>query len=251
MGGCLQVRGELCTTESSVLSDGNLSSLYFDEQEFHSLALARSIEGFSAIFVPLITLDRFADVPNTLRFIDIWLVADAQAKAAGLQSWETLSTNTWPRLPAAVLQTSMAVWQVSWLNAAEESSKLPTNKFAWTREVEGGRDVLFAARASISMNAKLTILAKLPHTVQQSEATDFLPSPDEPLFADRVYETNGFRCPSLLAAHAAQNATGDRGLVRQYARAALQIHMNPIMQYYAYTTIGAATVVEDVDAEED
>ena len=209
--------------------------------------MARTSDQFSADFTPLIILDRFADVPNTLRFIDIWLVADAQAKAAGLQSWEALSANVWPRLPAAVLQTSMAVWQVSWLNAAEESSKLPPNKWAWTREVEGGREVFCAARASVSMNAKLTILAKLPHTVQQSEATDFLPSPDEPLFADRVYETNGFRCPSLLAAHAAQNATGDRGLAQQYARATLQIHMNPILQHYAYTTIGAATVVKDTD----
>ena len=236
-----------CSTESSVLSVGDLSSLYFDEQEFHSLAVARHFDNFSALFTPLVILDRFADVPNTLRFIDIWLVADAQAKAAGLQSWETPSTTAWPRLPAAVLQTSMAVWQVSWLNAAEESSKLPTFKYAWTREVEGGREVFFAARASTSMNAKLTILAKLPHTVQQSEATDFLPSPDEPLFADRMYETARFRCPSLLAAHAAQNATGDRGLVQQYARATLQIHMNPILQHYAHTTIGAATVVKDTD----
>ena len=101
------------------------------------------------------------------------------------------------------------------------------------------------------MNTKLTILAKLPHTVQQSEATDFLPSPDEPLFADRFYETSGFRCSSLLAAHAAQNATGDRGLVQQYGRATLQMHMNPILQYYAYTTIGAATVVEDADTDEE
>ena len=209
--------------------------------------MARLEDHFSALFTPLIMLDRFADVPNTLRFIDIWLVADAQAKAAGLQGWELLILHVWPRLPAAVLQTSMAVWQVSWLNAAEESSKLPTNKFAWTREVEGGREVFFSARASISMNAKLTILAKLPHTVQQSEAADFLPSPDEPLFADRRYEVCAFRCPSLLAAYAAQNATGGRGLVQQYARATLQIHMNPILQHYAHTTIGAATVVKDTD----
>ena len=203
------------------------------------------------LFVPLIILDRFADVPNTLRFIDIWLVADAQAKAAGLQGWETPSAYVWPRLPAAMLQTTMAVWQVSWLNAAEESSKLPTYKYAWTREVEGGREVFSAARAATVMYAKLTILAKLPHTVQQSEAADFLPSPDEPLFADRIYETLRFRSPSLLAALATQNVMGDRGLEQQYAHATLQIHMNPILQHYAHTTIGAATVVEDPDTDED
>merc|ERR1711865_194107 len=108
-----------------------------------------------------------------------------------------------------------------------------------------GKAVFLMARAASVVNAKLTILAKLPHTVQQSEAIDFLPSPDEPLFADRSYETMGFRSPSLLAAHATQNLTGDRGLVKQYARATLQMHMNPLLQYYAYTTIGAATVVED------
>ena len=224
-----------------------MSSLDFDEQEFHSLAMARTSDNFSADFTPLIILDRFADVPNTLRFIDIWLVADAQAKAAGLQDFGPPSAFVWARLPAAVVQTSMAVWQVSWLNAAEEFSKLPRDKYQWTREVEGGRDVFRNACAATLMQAKLTILVKLPHTVQQSEATDFLPSPDEPLFADRNYELCGFRCPSLLAAHATQNVTGDRGLVQQYARAALQIHMNPIKQHYAYTTIGAATVVKDTD----
>ena len=139
----------------------------------------------------------------------------------------------------------MAVWQVSWRNAAEEFAKLPPDKFAWTREVEGGKEVFFFARAASVVNAKLTILAKLPHTVQQSEATDFLPSPDEPLFADRISETLRFRCPSLLAAYATQILTGDRGLVQQYAQATLQIHSNPILQHYAYTTIGAATVVKD------
>jgi len=220
-------------------------------EEFHSIAQARFEDHVSALFTPLIMLDRFADVPNTLRFIDIWLAADAQAKAAGLQNFEPPSTSAWPRLPAAVLQTSMAMWQVSWLNAAEEFSKLPPDKFAWTREVEGGRNVFCLARAASLMHAKLTILAKLPHTVQQSEATDFLPSPDEPLFADRLYETCRFRCPSLLAAHTAQNVTGDRRLVKQYARATLQIHMNPILQHYAYTTIGAATLVENTDTDEE
>ena len=81
-------------------------------------------------------------------------------------------------------------------------SKFPPYKYAWTREVEGGKTVVFFARAASVVNAKLTILAKLPHTVQQSEAIDFLPSPDEPLFADRVYETIRFRSPSLLAAYA-------------------------------------------------
>ena len=55
-------------------------------------------------------LDSFADLPNTLRFIDVWLAADAKAKAAGLQNFEAPSTSVWPRLPSTVLQTTMAVW---------------------------------------------------------------------------------------------------------------------------------------------
>ena len=48
-----------------------------------------------------------------------------------------------------------------------------------------------------------------------------------------------------------ENVTGDRELVQQYAHATLQIHMNPILQHYAYTTIGAATVVEDTDTDDE
>ena len=126
-----------------MLSGSRLSSLEIDEQEFHSLAQARYFDLFSALFTPLIMLDKFADLPKTLRIIDIWLAVDVQAKAAGLQSFEWLSKCAWPRLPAAALQTTMATWQLSWLNAAEKFSKLPPDKWAWTREVEGGNVFFF------------------------------------------------------------------------------------------------------------
>ena len=68
---------------------------------------------------------------------------------------------------------------------------------------------------------------------------------DDPCFTDLASDVNGFGGgPVILAAQAARNLEME-GLVLLYAKSALQIHMNPIQQHYAYVELGTSIVAKD------
>ena len=65
---------------------------------------------------------------------------------------------------------------------------------------------------------------------------------DDPCFTDLLPDINGLGfAPVILAAQAARNLEME-GLVLLYAKSALQIHMNPIQQHYAYVKLGTSIV---------
>ena len=65
---------------------------------------------------------------------------------------------------------------------------------------------------------------------------------DDPCFTDLNSDINGYGgAPVILAAQAARNLKME-GLVLLYAKSALQIHMNPIQQHYAYVKLGTSIV---------
>ena len=67
---------------------------------------------------------------------------------------------------------------------------------------------------------------------------------DDPCFTDIFPDNVGYGgAPIILAAQAARNLEME-GLVLLYANSALQIHMNPIQQHYAYVKLGTSIVAD-------
>ena len=131
------------------------------------------VDPYTSYALSLAVLERFADVPIAQSFVADWLVVDAQAQEAGLQTFSNMPAVVWPRLLPETLAKSMQTWGVTWRNVVEFYQQQPDNPWAWTRE-EGGKHLTHLSQSNLLITTQMNILSKLPHTVQNAAAMDAL-----------------------------------------------------------------------------
>ena len=198
--------------------------------------MARNTDGVQSRGVSLLIFERFASVTVAMKFMDDLAGFDEQACAAGT-AFDVTSTYFFSRLPSERMMRVLKVWSLTWQNAVAKVQAIPPAKCFWTRE-HNGEVVQFMANNAILLNVQLLMLARSPSTVQESEAADTLPEPEDLRFADCVFEVVNFGQQSfVLAAQAAQHL-GLNGEGMQYLRAALIRHANPVKQHHACSMIG-------------
>merc|ERR1711865_715205 len=147
------------------------------------------------------------------------------------------SVAVWPRLPSERMMRVLKVWSLTWQNAVAKVEAIPPARWFWTRE-NNGEVVQLMANNAILLNVQLLMLARSTSIVQEAEAVDILPEPEDLRFADCIFESSCFgQQPFVLAAQAAQRL-GFGGEGMQYLRAALIRHANPVKQQYAHSMIG-------------
>merc|ERR1711865_264729 len=110
--------------------------------------------------------------------------------------------HVWPRLLSERMVRVFKTWSLNWQNAAAKVEASKPLKVAWTR-VNKGEVVHFMANSAKLLNVHLLMLARSPGTVQEAEAVDILPNPEDLRFADCVFESAAFgQQPFVLAAQA-------------------------------------------------
>ena len=204
--------------------------------------MARNTDNVQSRGVSLLIFERFASITVAIKFMDDLAGFDEQACAAGT-AFDVTSTYFWSRLPSERMMRVLKVWSLTWQNAVAKVEAIPPAKYFWTRE-HNGEVVQFMANNAMLLNVRLLVLVRSPSTVQESEAVDTLPEPEDLRFADCAFEACGFcQQPFVLAAQAAQHL-GLSGEGMQYLRAALIRHANPVKQYYACSMIGRLLALE-------
>jgi hypothetical protein len=118
--------------------------------------------------------ERYADAPTVRVFEDDWLLADLNASQS-LVTKDAFPIGVWSRLSSASLAKSMGAYFLSWRTAESRMSKRLDSAWDWSREEDSCIVVAWTNTKAILAYAQLIILARLPHTVQQSEAAAFLP----------------------------------------------------------------------------
>ena len=66
---------------------------------------------------------------------------------------------------------------MSWTNTTTTIQAAPVVLWAWTREEDGDVVAEFGSVRNYTCLAKALIIARIPETVQQAEASEFLPQP--------------------------------------------------------------------------
>ena len=95
------------------------------------------------------------------------------------------------------------------------------------------------------MNIRTLMMANMPHTIQKAYATEALPTPDCAEFKDLLLESSGvWKTTGAMLCPVAVDLI-DHHLAAQYARAALQLHKNPVKRFYAHTELGALLMIDD------
>jgi hypothetical protein len=185
----------------------------------------------------LLVFERFASVRVAMKFMEDLTVFDKQANEAGTM-FDVASVLVWPRLLSERLVRVLGVWSLTWQNVAAKFEAMASNKFAWTYDKGEGDVVKNMAIESILLNLQLLMLARLPSTLQKSEAADILPLAEDVRFADCVFKCMALgQQPFVLAAQAAEHV-GVTGDAIRYLRGALVRHANPIKQHYAHRLLG-------------
>lgn len=145
--------------------------------QYHERASARTGDWFVVGCNSLLMLERFAAVQTAARYVKDWLAAILKATETGSRALDgSPSSFVWARLTPAELLKVMAVTSVSWKTAEPRFGEFGNNPMTWVREGEG-KTVHFGSKASFRLNVQLVMLARVPSSVQEATAVDFLPEP--------------------------------------------------------------------------
>lgn len=104
---------------------------------------------------------------------------------------------------------------LTWQNVVAKVQAIPPDRYTWTYDKGKGGVSQCMTSESILLNLQLLMLARLPSTVQESEAAGILPLADDVRFADCIFECVAFgQQPFVLAAQAAQHVDLTHDAVR-------------------------------------
>jgi hypothetical protein len=154
--------------------DGHNTIDWHDSCDFlrdHVRAFTRTFD-FLFVGSSLVVFERLAAVRTALRFMQDWEVANQKAQVANVASL-SVATYLWNRFQAAPLARAMTVWGMSWQNVKSRFDGAPADQYAWTRK-EGGKSISYQSNDSAALAVQLSILTKLPFSVQESEAAAFV-----------------------------------------------------------------------------
>lgn len=145
-------------------------------EQFHPQMVARSgYDKFTGQFHDLILMVRFADMLQMAAATEDWEAACAKVQAPDATLYQIFYV--WPLLESQLFSRILTMRMMSWANATITIQAAPVVLWGWTREEDGDFVAEFSSVSSFSFMAKALIIARMPGTVQQAEASEFLPQP--------------------------------------------------------------------------
>jgi hypothetical protein len=91
------------------------------------------------------------------------------------------------------------------------------------------------------------MMANMSHKIQKADATETLPTPDCAEFRDLFLERQAMGKPPGVMLCPVAVDLADHHLAAQHARAALQVHKNPVKLLHAHTALGGLLMIDDND----
>lgn len=118
---------------------------------------------------------RFADMKQTAAAVGNWEAANAKIRASDAKVDQIMFV--WPLLEPRVLSRIMSMREMSLANTALTIQAAPPHLWSFTREEDSNVVAELLTVANFIFVAKVLIIAKMPETAQQAEASEFLPQP--------------------------------------------------------------------------
>jgi hypothetical protein len=145
-------------------------------EQFHQQQMARSgYDPFVDFALEFILQVRFADMVQMAAAIKDWEAVSAKVQAPDATLYPINSV--WPLLESQLLSRILSMRMMSWTNATTTIQAAPVVLWGWTREEDGDVVAEFGSVRNYILMAKALIIARIPDTVQQAEASEFLPQP--------------------------------------------------------------------------
>ena len=125
----------------------------------------------------VILLSRFAPVDVIEGMLDHWQNFDAQVAPMQNTSFELGSLCLWPCFAPERLISVLTSRSLSYHNAADVVNALPTNPWAWRREVEAGAEIIFLGSKATLQNILLLMITNQSAGFSEQEVETMLPAP--------------------------------------------------------------------------
>jgi hypothetical protein len=177
---CYTLPRKMNDSSSTLLGEGGSKVVAnradYSFEQFHQQMVARAgYDPFLGQFHDLILMVRFADVIQMATAFEDWEAASTKVQAPDATLYSI--TYVWPLLESQLLSRILTMRMVSWTNVATAIQAAPVVLWGWTREEDGAIVAEFVSVKNFDFMAKALILARMPETVQQAEASEFLPQP--------------------------------------------------------------------------
>jgi hypothetical protein len=177
---CYTLPQRLNESSNAILGEGGnkvvSARLDYSFEQLHQQMVARSgYDTFISVFNDLILMVRFADMLQMAAAAEDWEAACAKVQAPDATLYQV--SYVWPLLESQLFSRILTMRIMSWANATITVQAAPVVLWGWTREEDGDFVADFASVRNYNFMAKALIIAKMPATVQQAEASGFLPQP--------------------------------------------------------------------------